>query len=56
MPFAEGIQAIENDELDVVVGLLQDEVDEARASGLDRSRVLGERRECRGSFILDGVR
>jgi hypothetical protein len=50
------VDPLEHDELDVVVGLLDAELDQRARARLDRSRVLGKRGEGCSSFVLDRVR
>lgn len=52
---AKDIQAGEDDELDIIVGLLDGEVNEGACRCLCRCRVLREGGEGDGGFVLDSM-
>lgn len=52
----ESFDTIKDDELDVVIGLFDDEVDECAGSGFDSSRILGEDGESGCCLVFDDIR
>jgi hypothetical protein len=51
----ECLDAVKDDELDVIVRLFDNEVDESGRGGLDCGRILGKEGEGGRCFVLDNV-
>lgn len=52
----ERVDAVENNKLDIVVGLLDDQIDKSRCGCFHSCGVLGKNGKRGGGFVLDDIR